>query len=534
VRSFVEPISAATPTGTSARADPRFDAINVEVTKQDSLEPKPVAWPAVVDRAGKFLQTVSKDLLVGSYMALGLLHTEKLPGLTKGLVLLAELLDKYPDNVFPERPKGRANALLYALERLTTREGTGLLQREPWKNVTAADKVPLDELTVAVGQLETVSRAQLGPATPGFVSLFQEIGALQAALPAPAPPPQPVAPTPPPTSTNGATATAAVAAAPPPPPPQAVSAPVAVALPEASGDFAAFLPQMGEALVSAANAARRANPKEAAPYRALRVGLYLHIMAPPPAGPGGRSSLPGLADNRRDQIEKMRQHGRSLEIIEEAESALSTGRFALDLHRYSAEALAALGPEYQAARKALVAETGAMLRRFPELLNYQTAAGKPLADPATREWIEAEVVPPAAAGKGSADGGADTAAIDDARKLASSGNIEEALAALMPRATGSASARDRFLARLAVAQVLSAASQHAVARAHFEALDKEVLARALDEWDPALARVCLEAHLQCLRTLARATPGAVVPGALAVIYDRLSKLDPVAALRAGT
>jgi type VI secretion system protein VasJ len=104
----------------------------------------------------------------------------------------------------------------------------------------------------------------------------------------------------------------------------------------------------------------------------------------------------------------------------------------------------------------------------------------------------------------------------------------------MPRAAGAASARERFVARLLVATILAGASQHTVARAHLEALDKEMLARGLDEWDPALARACLEAHLQCLRTLARGDRATVVPGSMAVIYDRLSKLDPVAALRAGT
>src|SRR5262249_20623992 len=157
----------------------------------------------------------------------------------------------------------------------------------------------------------------------------------------------------------------------------------------------------GSSLVSAARTLRHANLADPVPFRILRTGLWLHISELPPTGPNGRTAIEPFPTPRRTQLEQMSTHSKWAELLEESESALENQRFNLDLHFFSAQALAALGAQYQAARAALMAEVGAYLRRLPSAVELLASDGSPLADSATREWIAAEVV----AGNSSASGG---------------------------------------------------------------------------------------------------------------------------------
>ena len=99
------------------------------------------------------------------------------------------------------------------------------------------------------------------------------------------------------------------------------------------------------------------------------------------------------------------------------------------------------------------------------------------------------------------------------------------------RLQGSGSAAGRFRARIAIGQSFLAANQPAMARAVFEATEKEVAEHGLETWEPALASASAKRLVQSLRALAKG--GKPLPPEAALLYDRVCRLDPAAALKLG-
>jgi type VI secretion system protein VasJ len=297
-----------------------------------------------------------------------------------------------------------------------------------------------------------------------------------------------------------------------------------------------FLRQTGTALVNAAGTLRRAVATDPQSYRMLRVGLYLHLVQPPPADASGKTSIPAPPPTLRTQLEKMAANGKWAEVLEEAESALMQHRFWVDLHYMSARALAELGPTFAPARQALLIELGTWLKRMPSVPKYLFGDGSPAANGETRAWLESELAPPAAtggalaAGKSEAgDGDDEAAALSEARKLLGGGKAPEAIALLQKRVEGATSSRKRFKARLALAKLCATSGQANVARGLYEALDREAVERGLDMWEPSIAAECLEGLLGVSRPPPKAPEGLV--SEFNARYHRLCLIDPTAALR---
>ena len=84
---------------------------------------------------------------------------------------------------------------------------------------------------------------------------------------------------------------------------------------------------------------------------------------------------------------------------------------------------------------------------------------------------------------------------------------------------------------IAIGQSFLAANQPAMARAVFEATEKEVAEHGLETWEPALASASAEGLVQSLRALAKG--GKPLPPEAALLYDRVCRLDPTTALKLG-
>ncbi len=76
-----------------------------------------------------------------------------------------------------------------------------------------------------------------------------------------------------------------------------------------------------------------------------------------------------------------------------------------------------------------------------------------------------------------------------------------------------------------------AANQAALAKGVFEGLEREIAAHGLEAWEPALAAASAEGLVLCYRALAKG--GKPIPPEAGVLYDRVCRLDPAAALRIG-
>lgn len=544
---WTAPISDAQPAGTNASSEPQYAELRDEVAKRDSPTGGQIQWRKVIDNATEVLQNHSKDLLVASYMAFGLYTSRGLDGLVTGLSVLSVLIEDYWATAFPEakRMRGRVNAIEWIIKSCDT-----VLPTLP---VVEKDRKALNDLDFVAKHLSRVAREKFGDNCPAMRPLTEGVTRLMYNLPAetppepPPPPPQAEAPPPPPPI-----------AAPPPIAPPPIAAPAAVAMPAAAAvaapadasEVVQFLSQTGAGVFGAAGTLRNADVTNPLSYRMVRVGLYLHLVDPPPSE-GGKSRVPAPNPARRTQLAKIAENGKWAALLEETESELQSARFWLDLHRYSAISLAGLG--HQKALDELLRETATVLKRMPALVEMSFGDGTPFASDETRGWIASEVLAgggggggapmmaPSGGGGGGArvvvvqggggGGGEDEAVINEARALATSGKLPDAIAMLQGRMASAGSAGSRFRVRLGIGQVCMAAGQVALARAVFESTEKEVERFGLEEWDPALAAASSEGLYACLKLLAKG--GKAMPPEAGLLYDRVCRLDPTAALRLG-
>jgi type VI secretion system protein VasJ len=521
--SWSAPIAPDAPTGTSAKQLPAYEGVIQEVAKlQSPAEAASVDWQRIVESGREILQKRSKDLPIASYVALGLYSTSTsggaaLGGLLEGTLMLGDLMDQYWPTLFPEpaRVKARANALNWFVERASA------VLAKPAKG--AVDRDLLMALQQATERVSQISREKLANDSPGFGPLLKAVEQLVLSAPAAAAP-RVEAPAAPAFSATE---------------PAAVQTPSAPALPDLAdaADPTGYLREMGSALVSAALRMRQANPQDASSYRVLRAGLWLHLNAPPPTGPDGKTAVPPLPAARRAQLQAMEEHGKWAELLEESEGALVQNRFNLDLQRISARALEMLGPTHQAAREAALAELAAWLRRVPGAVDLVANDGSPLADSETRKWIDKEVravgaEPARASDKPTATSGDDrdpddVKVLEEARKLVSGKKYLEAVRLIQARIDVVPAGKAKFALRLFLAKLCADNGLSAAAKALYLSLDEQVIEHGIDVWDPALAAICLEGLLRCARGERGPLPPEFAPQ-----LQRLCRLAPATALSA--
>jgi type VI secretion system protein VasJ len=513
VQPFLEPISAAAPSGGSARYEPEYERILAEVGKLEAPTGGAVDWVQVATLGKKLLGSKSKDLLLAAYTGFALFAPKKnLAGLLEGMVLVSELTDRYWDSLFPDgkRQKARANAVGWFVQRVSITVGDVV--------PGASDRDVVEALAPAAQRLAEVCRARFTEGGPAFGPLMEALERLRMQLPPEAPPPSPAAPEPAVASGSSGSTTASA------PSPAATSLPSVPAPPARGADATGWLREIGAALCQAAADIRRASPSVPAAYRVLRTGLWLHLTQAPPRGPDGRCPFPGLPADLRAQLQALATNAKWMELLEEAESALIQHRFQLDLHRFSAAALTGLG--HTAARAALVAELGAWLRRVPEAVDLSASDGSPVADAQTRAWVDLEVRGGGGTTPGSGTTDPTAEAVGEAKSLFASGKGAEALALLQGQVQTTDSGRARFRLRLELAK-LCAPNQPAVARALYAALARECTSHDLDTWEPALTAECLEGLLS-------SRPGGALSEEDAGYFQRLCRISPSAAARVQT
>lgn len=516
VEPLLQPIRADAPAGDNAKFDPRHEQVRAQIARLDSPSGGAIDWGLVRREATDLLKEASKDLLIASYLTWALFELDGWPGLTQGFLLLEGLHARYWANAFPEvtRLKGRANALTWLFERVE-------------RNLSAAtpkleDGPRIEALTTAFTRLSKQARERYEGQGPALQGVKDGLTRLALAVPKPAPP-SPQAPAAPPPS-------APVGAAPGPAPAQAVALGGAPPPPSDPAQVQAFLRDTGNAMVAAGKALRAANSADPEAYRLLRLGLWTPILQLPATGPNGRTTVPPPAPAVVAKLEPLRNNGKWVALLDEAESLVPQARFSLELQRMVAQALEGLGESHRAARLALEHELVHFLARHPGVKELKFADGTQAAGPETRAWLDRLG---GGQGGGPAVGAAEGPEVDQARTAAAAhvkeGRLGPALQHLEVAARGAAG-HAAFLLRLEAAQLAFGAGRIAAAAALYEALGREAEAHDLDRWDPNLAKTYLSAHLACLRAQRGKDGGGVVQEKTDLLYSRLARLDPILAL----
>jgi len=498
------PIAGANPAGVSARYEPEFEKMAAEIAKLESVEGRnTIKWDVVVDCAIPLLTGKTKDLLVGSYLSLGLLQEDGYPGLAAGLTAYRDILNTFWDTLFPEKARLRARS--QAIQWMTERITPALREKGD------ASKSDKDALTACVSVLEEIaafSGQKFEEGGPSFNELQSAVQDKLYSVPA----------DPPPASAESSPADAGQGSS---EQPSAESAPAAPAQREIDSPDAAreALNEMRERRIKAATVLREANPADPLPYRLLRAAVWEDLIDAPAAKDGVTEQSGGDASFAAQMEEKL-EKGDYAGVIPDCESKLAADRLWLDVNFFVHRAMEGLGKPYAAARRALGAAVIGLVRACPALLEIKFSDGTAMAGEPTRLWILHELA--ALPQKAAAAGGLE-AAMAEARKLVARKSFPEAASLLQKESRSAVSRRDRFLGRLYLAKLCAEAGRLDLALPQLEGLDEEGRKFPLEEWEPSLAA-------EIARELWRCHKASATPEKAAEFYGRLCRLDLGAAL----
>lgn len=529
------PISQEKPSGEDAHYEPEFEELQQEIDKLSiaSATGESTDWKHVTSLCVTILSEKSKDLLVGAYLATGLLNTHGFEGFSVGVAFLADLVENFWDSMFPpkRRMRGRLNAINWWLERSeafakTLQEGQAL-PKEQLDNATK-NLIRLDELL-----------ADKSDDAPSMRTLLNYLSMAPVDEPEPEPEPEPEQQQEPeeqkteapPQQEQAAPKPAEKKAAPPQaqaqpqapaPQPQAVSSSSNKS--EVDSTFRSAMNQ----LLGVADFYLQTEPSSPLSYRLRRHASWLGLAAAPPAQ-NGATMLPPPDSTIKSSLETLAQAGNSSALLQASEERVTEFLYWLDLSRFTATALENLGAPYKDACDAVCAETLLLVQRLSGLENLTFSDGTPFADQETRAWLKGLSL----GSEGGMDSGGDpdqqavAEAFSQARQLLKDKKPVDAVDVLRQGLAAAGSGRKRLLWRLALGRLLLLAGNAELAQSMGQAAADELQASHIEEWDPPLAAKVYELLHESSELLGTEEGAAQAKASLL----RLNRLDPAAALR---
>ncbi|MDR1855890.1 MAG: type VI secretion system protein TssA [Desulfovibrio sp.] len=478
IAACIAPLPGDSPAGTDARYDTDYGAILTEIEKLSfSGSGAPIDWRIVEDKAFSLLGTTTKDFQLASYLAVAMLHNHGVSGTRPGIAVLASLCKDYWDTAFPpaKRLRGRINALDWWHERCR------LFLEDRTQN---GDSMDPDEIAATLQSLSELDEqvAQRMPDAAALRDLVPLVNRLAPSHPAQTPPP---------------------AEEPPAPAEQAKAPPKTVTdtappadIPEDPALLRSRFLDVSKAYLAQA---RRTDGRNPAFWRLSRIILWSGITRLPQAD-NGTTQLPAPDVTPLAQASRMLESEGGLQAALTAEDTFIDAPFLLDCQRMIHAALSSLDAGYAEAAEAVRQETGQLLRRLPGLENLRFADETPFASPETKSWLQecrqTQASQSSPSGSPSTPGQRDERTFVEAQRLADAGQCAEALH-MLERAKGSSRAANLRIDVHAL-QLLTGAGKGDTALTLALAIAEKTAAQGLDDWDPSLAVLALDAVREAL------------------------------------
>lgn len=478
-----QPVTDTRPAGGNVREDPRFDALQLEISKLSNPGADgQTDWPRVAQLAAPLLADGGKDLLVACYLNAALLQTDGLPGLAAGLQVLGDLVEHFWDGMSPPvaRLRARRNAIQWLLDRAELNA-----QERAWSALVPQASALVAGLSASGRRIDALLRARDEEA-PSMRPLLALIDQVPVAEDAPA-----VVAVPAPSATASTTPSSASSPAAPSNLPTLAALPA----PAPGDDLAGALAPAFAHLNQVVDAMMAADPCDARAYRISRFANWAGVDALPPAvgaagTTGGLTRIGAPISQVADAMQRMQDDTAApLDAIGFAESQFPAFPFWLDLQALSAAALALLGDAGAAARAEVERATFALLQRLPGLDGLCFGNGMPFASARTLEWIGSLGGPAVSAGGAEPGTRGDGlgSVVAQANGLAANGELEAAVALLQQAIARAADAPSRLRAQIRLCQLLSLHREGRVPLPFARLLVEKIQQHDLDRWDPALA-----------------------------------------------
>jgi type VI secretion system protein ImpA len=593
--NILDPIPGENPSGADLRYAPLYDKIKEARREDDELaqgawqhERKIADHNLAVRLAEEAIATTTKDLQLAVWLTESLLKTRGFGGLQDGLGLCNGLLVNFWDTLYPELDEGdaeyRAAPLIWLGSRVDVtvkktplcRDGYNFLQYKDSRVVGYEDQAKSKEQKAArdaalkegkiapeifdksFGETPKVFYAQaekelsaclhalsslnelcdekFGEAAPSFGRLKSALedvrhvvhGLLQKKREFEPDPVEEVPPAPPESTSSEPLPPGA------PISPGTGGVPQSVHLSYAAAEPADRAAAMG-AIASAATFLRKRDVRNPAPYLMLR-GLRWGELR----GARDQTALEAPPTEVRRHIKALALNNRWREVLETGEEIMAQpyGRAWLDLQRFSVEACAALGDDFNAIAIGIRSELRALLNDLPLLLDATLADDTPAANPTTQAWLRELRAEPASAPTspnpaavpvfdGAQDPGWKKQFIDPytlAKEAMRQGQPQRAFELLHNEVDRQRSGRGRFQRKLQLAQLCIGAGKDAIAQPLLDDLAAAVETHKLEEWeDRELVAGVLVLLMQSSKKIQADTK------LKQAMFDRVCRLDPVQA-----
>ncbi|WP_034294695.1 type VI secretion system protein TssA [Herbaspirillum sp. RV1423] len=496
---WLQPISADSPAGGDLAYDDDFLAIKDEVAKLSDIDDV-----LIVNGAERLLKHSAKDVRPAVYYVYGRLRQEGAEGLASGLELLSALIDRFGEQLLPQRAESRKVALEWLtgatfanrLERVQGLEGV-LLER----SLSA-----LALITERTASWPEAARPELDGLYRRFESCIEHAQVIESTL-------------------------------------------SAVSAPSAPGVNAAILPATGE-VSSSRDLLERARQMALflreqphgylAAYRLLRCVRWDTLIDVPPHDISGKSRLVAPRTELRAQLKRLLLQKQWPELLDRVEQAFAEGanHFWLDLQYYAHTAQEHGGGDYAQARDLAATDCALMLERLPGVERLSFTDGTPFAEDVTLEWItryatvrdieRGDTVAPVVIAASHTDWAETEAQAFDVLQRQ---GLEAALAWLqgLPAQKGE---RDSFIRQLVMARVAERAERQDTALHLLTVADDSARRYTLGAWEPGLAFE-VKQHLLRLLTLRMNRKDAdkvAVARRMDSLLGELTALDPARAV----
>jgi type VI secretion system protein ImpA len=316
----------------------------------------------------------------------------------------------------------------------------------------------------------------------------------------------------------------------------------AIIIPVANGEP----PERLGAIAAVAQAAaflRKREPHSPAPYLMMR-GLRWGELRATSQIPDARL-LEAPPTELRQHMKRLALSKKWNELLETAENAMSLpcSRAWLDLQRLVVAACTALGSEYEPIAAAIRSELRTLLHDVPQLLDANLLDDTPAANAETRAWLkELTEAPPAT--PESQEGSAERASANHnplpswlekaadpyvlAQEAVKTGQLEMAFELMRKEIARQRSGRGRFQRTMQLVQICVEAGNDAIAQPLIDDLAAAIESHRLDYWED---NEMVAAALATVMKVSKKVQGNT--SEREKLFERICRLDPVRALRAG-
>ncbi len=487
--------------GEDVRFSNEYEALESEINKAQSMhETVQIDWQKVREQSEHLLRTQSKDLRVAAWLAWALYQRESFQGLLAGIGLIHHLCVRHWVEVHPVKIRTRSAAIGWLLPRL---------EDVVFDNVAIKEQLPLfSRLVEILEDLDALFTQHMGDDAPLLLPISRRLKNMAQRV----------------TDNLPDAGVVGVAEAPAKPPAApSFSSPMLI---DSEKDAHKSLRLQQD---SARSLCAWWLKQKASDLRALRLNrtlLWLPIEALPERNSEQITALRGLPADKLKCYRDQYDQGNYADLLVELEVSLAKAPFWFDGQRMAWECLHALNAEL--AMREVEIQFALLIQRLPEVIELRFHDSTPFADPATRAWISATVMPRLQAA--SAPRRVETAdnqpawesALESAVTVLRNDGLKAAVQLLKHGLHSAQGGRARFFWQFALARLCFTARKYELARTQLETLDQILEDSGINAWEPDLALEVLELLHSCFELLPQA-PGA--RERKEEVYRRLCHLD---------